>query len=579
VSVLEGPDLAMAESLDSALAGLPEVYVQAPGGRSGFASLFLRGADPNFTSVLLEGVVLNSPTNSRGGAYNLAAVPTAAIGRVELIAGPASTLYGSGALAGALNILLPQPTQLSRVSIGASLGSEGEQSGSARWQGPVVGGWAASLGAVVDNSGTALPGSMMRSRSLDLLFSSLTDRRDKVLVHFANNRSSGYPDSSGGIEYAPGGEVDQRESDELILAGDYALVRRGAARLAVSASYLEREDYTASPGVKPSPFSPAGIPGGSDDIRYRSALVRPTVALDFGTWQATIGAEARWEHARSDGYLDFGMPVPTGFELERTTRSSFADLAGQQGPFQWDAGLRLDFVDNGEMRLSGRAGVRAALSPDLALKVNSGNAWKAPSFYALANPFVGNPDLKTEGGASLEVGLEHLLSDRGKLTLTLFRSRYRNLIDFVPGDVPRLENRAMVQAEGASASLEYRLTDEVGLSLASQYVNTRDRAKQAPLLHRPRWRGNATIDWRPASDLDLRVRYSFTDERHDFAIPVGSRVLEPTHQASASIAWRPTPNTQVLLAADNLFDDRTGDAIGFPALPRRVRISLTKHFE
>src|SRR5690606_31272659 len=105
--------------------------------RSGFASLFLRGADPNFTSVLLEGVVLNSPTNSRGGAYNLAAVPTAAVGRVELIAGPASTLYGSGALAGALNILLPQPAQRSRLSIGASVGSEGEHSGSAWWQGPL----------------------------------------------------------------------------------------------------------------------------------------------------------------------------------------------------------------------------------------------------------------------------------------------------------------------------------------------------------------------------------------------------------------------------------------------------------
>src|SRR5690606_26959002 len=117
VQVLDEDELADAESLDAALARLPDVYVQSPGGRSGFASLFLRGADPNFTTVLLEGVPLNNPTNSRGGAVNLAAIPAGAIGRAELVAGPASTLYGSGALAGALNLLLPGPTSSPRLTL------------------------------------------------------------------------------------------------------------------------------------------------------------------------------------------------------------------------------------------------------------------------------------------------------------------------------------------------------------------------------------------------------------------------------------------------------------------------------
>src|SRR5690606_24150610 len=57
---LVGPDdLRAHESVAGALAELPEVYVQMPGGRGGFASLFLRGADPNFTSVMLEGVPLD----------------------------------------------------------------------------------------------------------------------------------------------------------------------------------------------------------------------------------------------------------------------------------------------------------------------------------------------------------------------------------------------------------------------------------------------------------------------------------------------------------------------------------------
>src|SRR5690606_8605411 len=191
-----------------------------------------------------------------------------------------------------------------------------------------------------------------------------------------------------------------------------------------------------------------------------------------------------------------------------------------------------------------------------------------------------------------------------------------NLIDFVPGEIPRLENRALVVMKGVSASLDYRPAAGLRVALSSQYATSRNRSGEAPvlhrpswranallnwqltpdldfraqyatsrnlagegaLLHRPNWRANALLNWQLTPDLDVRAQYSLTDRRLDFAIPTGIQILDATHRGSVSIAWRPTHDAEIRLSGENLFDDRGGDAIGFPALPARARLAVTRRF-
>ena len=75
------------------------------GGRSGLSSLYIRGSDPNYTMVLLDGVPLNDPTNQRGGSVDLSSLTPERIERIEIVKGPASVFYGSDAMAGAVNII------------------------------------------------------------------------------------------------------------------------------------------------------------------------------------------------------------------------------------------------------------------------------------------------------------------------------------------------------------------------------------------------------------------------------------------------------------------------------------------
>ena len=81
------------------------VHVDQVGGRGGTGSLYMRGADPNYTLVLVDGVRVNDPTNARGGSFDFSALDIADVERVEIARGPYSAVYGGDALAGVINIV------------------------------------------------------------------------------------------------------------------------------------------------------------------------------------------------------------------------------------------------------------------------------------------------------------------------------------------------------------------------------------------------------------------------------------------------------------------------------------------
>src|SRR5882672_5530076 len=81
------------------------VHMDQVGGRGGTGSLYMRGADPNYTLVLVDGVRVNDPTNARGGSFDFSALDIADVERIEIARGPYSAVYGGDALAGVVNIV------------------------------------------------------------------------------------------------------------------------------------------------------------------------------------------------------------------------------------------------------------------------------------------------------------------------------------------------------------------------------------------------------------------------------------------------------------------------------------------
>ena len=121
VSVITRKDMenSKAPLLLDVLRQVPGLEVTRTQGIGGTTSLFIRGASAAQTLVFIDGVQMNSPTS---GAFNFANLTTDNIERVEILRGPQSTLYGSEAIGGVVNIITKKGAGDNKVILGTEYG-------------------------------------------------------------------------------------------------------------------------------------------------------------------------------------------------------------------------------------------------------------------------------------------------------------------------------------------------------------------------------------------------------------------------------------------------------------------------
>jgi vitamin B12 transporter len=559
-----------AGSVAAAAASVPNLFIAQPGGRSGFAAATLDGADPNFTLVLFDGVPINNATSSRGGAVNLAEIGSFGLASLDLLPAQLSAVHGSGALAGVLAITPRGPAdRLEFTAQGGGI-SQGGHTLAAGLSGPIGGGWGASLTGQIDDDGTPTPLVRFVARTA-LLRVVRNGGADRLLLRFNDVDSAGFPDASGGALLADRRVAEQRRAREFLAAVRTRRVLGGGLALDLNTSWLGRSDSLASPGVTGAASNPAGLPASTDTTRYDRLLGQASLAWTAGATQLAVGMEGSTERGRSIGDLDFGFfALPTSYRLDRSAWAGFAEFASRAGALSGSGAVRFDQIGSLKARLSGRVAAAADLGGGWRLEASAGSSFKAPSFYALANPLVGNPALRPESGQRGDSALIWQ-QDRTRLRLAGFVARYRDLIDFVFQPAPALVNRGRVAVDGVSASLAQQLGD-VQFDLAVQHIWPRDEAGGPGLLLRPRWRANAALRWQAAERLVINLRAGHVGARDDESVPNGRQRLSPYLQLATDVRWQTSDALAIRLAADNLLDADWQDAAGFPAPPLRLRL-------
>ena len=101
---------------------LPGLLVEEQGGPGGLTAVSIRGGESNFTLVLVDGIAVNDPTNSRGGGFDFANLNPNMVDRIEVVRGAQSAIYGSDALAGVINIITRKPAQGHNQDVYVELG-------------------------------------------------------------------------------------------------------------------------------------------------------------------------------------------------------------------------------------------------------------------------------------------------------------------------------------------------------------------------------------------------------------------------------------------------------------------------
>ena len=102
----------------------PGVSLSRNGGIGTTTALRIRGAESDQTVVVIDGVKLNDPS-STGGGYNFGNLLVGDVARIEVLRGAQSTLWGSQAIGGVVNLVTAQPTRPFEASLTAEAGSRG----------------------------------------------------------------------------------------------------------------------------------------------------------------------------------------------------------------------------------------------------------------------------------------------------------------------------------------------------------------------------------------------------------------------------------------------------------------------
>ena len=549
------------------------LHVDTVGGRGGTGSIYVRGADPNYTLVLVNGVRVNDPTNSRGGSFDWSALEIADVERIEIARGPYSAIYGGDALAGVINILTRPQSKTSTMTVDAAAGAYDTSELSLRAVLPTENArW--HLGASEADEGERVRGNDFEVRRISGgVDASLGEGTDlSVSGRYSETSREGFPDDSGGYEYATLRDLDIRESQEALF-GAGLTQRLSDATVSLTLGYFERDENIDSPGVAPGVRDPFGVPASLVDTnleRYTATLsatqpLSNAVSVAYGVdWQREAGS--------SDGVIDVGgFFAPTSFEMTRSYWAAFAEMRVQSSVgLSAQAGARVDMPESESSVTSPRVRVAYAMPEDVTIAVSWGKAFKLPSLYALGHPLVGNPTLAPERSRSYEIELSQELG-AARWSATWFDSEYRDAIDFDSGPPPQLVNRNRVRSRGVELAARLKASAQWSLDASITHARSRITATDSELRNRPDWSGALGVRWAPAPTLTMSLAATYVGSSFDSSIATGDGRLPGYTRADFDAVWAFSKHIDAYVSIDNLTDQRYEQFVGFETrgiLPR-----------
>lgn len=543
------------------------------GGPAGGSYLSVRGGEPNFTLVLLDGIKLNDPTNSQGGAFDLSQLDPQALDRIEVARGGLSAVHGADALAGVVSLRLraPQPGERfggARLAADTRGGVTGDATAGLGWDG---GGLLLSGGA--SDSGDLQRGSdLSRTQALARLTQRAGGVELAALALRADADRRGFPEDSGGPRLAVNRQRETRDTGLTVLGLDVA--RPGVVRPHLSVSWSRQDADAATPAIAPGVFG--AVPAITADTRFErlEAVADVRAELSPALTVAAGGAYVE-EHGRSRGAVDFGVLIPADFRIGRHIASGFVEATvAPLRALRATVGVRYDDPSTATARWTGRAAATLDLGarlPSLYASVSEG--YKLPSLYALAYPLIANPDLRPETSRSWEAGLTKGW-DRGHVRLAWFDNAFRDLIDFDPALFTNV-NRNRVTTRGFEAEARATLTP----ALAAEGSLTRLTVDSpTPLRARPKWQAAARLAWTATGRVTVDAALHHVASRLDSSAPTGLVRLSGYTTADLGARVRVTDGVTVSALAANLFDERHEEAVGFPAPGRTVKLSVATGF-
>ena len=550
-----------AESVLDLLQEAPFLHVSQTGGAGGLASVSLRGGDPNFTLVLIDGIPVNDPTNLLGGSYDFSNLSTDQIERIEIVRGPLSSTYGSEAISGVIHIISrkgPGPSKLTLEARGGNFSShemkaalEGRESG---WSYGISGSY---YDVEQDPSESTLN---RKTLAANALYDSAEHGTLNLTARFTSAEVSGFPENGGGPIYSILRDLELTDSTESLFGARYQY-----RFFSVDFDFFQHLNDSFTPAILDSiPPGFQSLPSFINETDFDRTRLQWTGFWKRGPWSGSIGASWKSEDGNSTGLIaDF---LETEFDLQRTTYATGAEILFESGNLNVSAGVRIDFPEDFDSEVSPRVGI-TWMVPESSTRLHAtwGEGYKLPSFFSLADPNIGNPDLLPERSQAWDIGVDQeLFGSRGFVSIAWFHNSFQDLIDF-SSESFRLVNRREVISEGFELEGRFDLHPKIRWTAHLGYTDADIQDSSEPLRDRPKWRGGVGLDWSVSSRANMHVNYTAVGDRFDFQIPVPERTIAGEyHTVDVAASYKLMEDLTLFGRVDNLFDSNYQEFVGFP---------------
>ncbi|MEQ5178602.1 MULTISPECIES: ligand-gated channel protein [Proteus] len=511
-----------------ALKDVPGVLVTGGGSSS---DISIRGMDAKYTMILVDGKRVASretrPNSDNSGIEQGWLPPLPAIERIEVVRGPMSSLYGSDAMGGVINIITRKAQKEWNVSLRAdSTLTERQNSGNTE-QGSFY-----AAGPLVDNLLSLKVQGQYSHRSEDK-FANGYNRQitasgggtlswtpdDKNTIDFEFKKDSQHRDARW--EYSASERSRKSKSSDFSKyeLTQYALTHDGVYDFGTMNTYVQRDENN-NPSRK---------------MEYNDTTVRNQTVFMLDAHTLSVGAQYRFEELK-----DNNNRLDNGNKLDRYSWALFAeDEWALTNDFALTGGLRMDKDENYGTHWTPRVYGVWHMADEWTLKGGVSTGYRSPDLRQATKTWgqatggsggnaviYGNPDLKPEKSVTEEIGI--IWDNRDNLTasVTIYNTDFKD----------KITERRICDDKGVLPTC----TKEQGYGHQYDFISTRENVDKANM------RGiEVTGNWTISPAWNLAANYTFTDSEQKSGAFSGKPLnKQPRHMANATLNWETTPEME-----------------------------------
>ncbi len=534
------------------------IIINQDGVRGGLLSAQLQGLNDEHTLILVDG----TPVIGRiAGQLDLSRLSVQNIERIEIVKGAASSLYGSEAVGGVINIITKDPEDLFNYAGNANVGSY-----------------------------------EARNAKLDLSFA---QNKTSFLTTGEFHKADGYdldPTTANTTadafnNYTLFGKIKHQVSDAYSLqaSGNYFNQRQegfdGGFRITDTESWYASANNNWELKNSSKFIFRLFHTSYTKNISREDMLVQNIEDLSKG--------EFIYNRTISNHILTIGSEVTNNKLISNRVDGGSKSVQNASlyvqdeviyGWIEYNLGLRVDYHSEFNWNYSPKVGFLIKPGEDFRIRGSFSNGFRAPNFIELfleldhsgltSQPYIayGNPNLQPETSMSLNLGIEYHLSAQTIFKFNAFHNYLKNMINslFLYTDNEGIqyytyENLSAAKTQGFEFDGMFRFWDYFRFTLGYSYLETLDIARDKPFFNRPKHSARVKFDW-DITDFGFsgNIRWRYIGDRLYINFQ-GEEILAPWYATwFTRVQQRVYEPLSVYLEINNIFDYQNREVVALP---------------